>query len=217
MMLPKGRLAKPYTISEVRALTKEDLSLLRAPRATPNRIEKFRESHHRVAMLFAMGYKVHEIATITGYSTSRIASLRKTPAFSDLVEQKRDRVEAADVTDMIEDRHSLMQLQRASVRHLLDWYHDLDETGEIAPPRVSLAIAADMSDRVGFGKHSSQTTYDGNFAERLEKAVKQSNKVLEARVVPGPQPTTVPAARLPSIGRGGSSTMADPLSLKRRA
>lgn len=220
-MLPKGRIAKPWNITEVSELTAEELSLLREPRATPSSVvTKFRDSHHRVAMLFAMGYKVSEIAQITGYSTSRINSLRAAPAFEDLIETKRDKLEEAEIAEEVEGLGRMKrQLDAAATRHLLDWFHELDDAGELAPPRVALAISADMSDRTGLSKHSTQTNFNANFAEALERAINNTNKVLEARSVPvhGPQPGPAPAARLPAPGRGGPRSTPDPLSFRRRA
>lgn len=184
-MLPRGRIAKPFTITEVRELTPEETSVLREPRATPNRIAKFRDSHHRVAMLFALGYKIGEVCSITGYSHTRILTLKSTPSFEDLIAQKRERVEQAHIEVELDDYEVKTQIRKAADRHLLDYFHELDEAGEIAPPRVALAASADMSDRTGYAKLAVQANVDSkNFAELLEKTIRRSGKTIDASIVP---------------------------------
>jgi hypothetical protein len=174
-MIPRGKIAKAPRIKSVRALTKEDLPKLGEKRRDIGRVQRFRDSHHRVARLYARGYKTHEIMMMTGYSYQRLATLSGTPAFQDLIAGYR----LEDV--MEEERDEVEYLQRramlASLRHMNDHYDELDEVGELMPAKTALAIAADCADRLGYSRHTKSTVDVNVYADRLDKAIRIANGV----------------------------------------
>jgi hypothetical protein len=180
MKIPRGRIKLPIEITSDRELTKEDLKLLEQPRAKPSRITRIRNSHHRVALLLSYGLSYDEVATATGYSYARIATLAIDPTIQELsakYQEKRPEKIKELADEVIRQK---LELVLVSDRHIRDYYEQLDEDGELAPPRVALAISADNADRVGYGKHTTQTTnINHGFAERLERAINRSGIIID--------------------------------------
>ena len=74
---------------QVRELTQDDLDNLEAnppAKARTAVVKHLRHTHHLAARLIAEGRKSVEVASITGYSISRISILKQDPAFAELVE-----------------------------------------------------------------------------------------------------------------------------------
>src|SRR6266568_5314010 len=136
------------SIERGRSLERADLA---APKGREPAVKRFRESHHRVARLFAMGLRPFQVAEATGYTLVRISILRKDPAFQDLVARY-----AADVNDEWKQEVSgyyenLNKVRDITARMMLDQLVDADEVGEILPLRQLAGIHSDAADRTGFG------------------------------------------------------------------
>lgn len=69
-----------------------DLSELDKPAAMPSSLKRIRDIHHRIARRVAEGRGTTEIAQDLGYSISRISILKGDPAFQQLVEVYRKRI-----------------------------------------------------------------------------------------------------------------------------
>ena len=69
-----------------------DLSELDKPATMPSSIKRIRDVHHRIARRVAEGLGTTEIAQQLGYSISRISILKGDPAFQQLVEVYRKRL-----------------------------------------------------------------------------------------------------------------------------
>jgi len=173
-MLGRGRKSIRPAIGQVRELTREELGQPRA-KATP--IQKFRDSHHRMARLFASGLRVGEVAELTGYSVSRVSLFHSSPAFQDLIAEKR-KIEDEIARDQITAMNAMILSNGLKAeRKLADKLDDDDESEEMSV-RELISIARDAADRVGLSKRSIQTNVNMDFAQLLDRAIKRSDEVL---------------------------------------
>lgn len=169
-MFGPGRRPIRPGIGTVRELTAEELN---APRGRTAPIQRFRDSHHRMARLFASGLRVRDVAELTGYSVSRVSVFHSSPAFQSLIEEKR-KVEDEIAKDQITAYNQLILNNGLKAeRKLADKLDDDDEVEELSV-RELLSIARDAADRVGLSKRTVQTNVDINFAEMLDRAIKRS-------------------------------------------
>ena len=104
MRLSRGAVAKDRSILAVRELVREDLSALKEKRALGPAVARFRDPHHRLARLFAVGLRYEDICAKSGYSYNRISSLARDPAFQDLIASYRDKVDKAFVQSVLYSR-----------------------------------------------------------------------------------------------------------------
>lgn len=191
-MLGPGRRPGKPEIGEVRQLTLEEVL---SPRGRVAPIQRFRDSHHRMARLFASGLRVKEVAELTGYSISRVSLFHSSPAFQELIAQKRE-VEDEVLKDEISIYNQLiLQNGLKAERKLADKLDDDDENEEMSV-RELISIARDAADRVGLSKRTVQTNFDINFADLLDKAIKRSEmprsgdlKLVESSSAPAAHPT----------------------------
>lgn len=174
-MLGRGRKQVRPAIGQIRELTKEELS---SPRAKAQPIQKFRDSHHRMARLFASGLRVGEVAELTGYSVSRVSLFHTSPAFQDLIAEKR-KVEDEVARDQITAMNSLILSNGMKAeRKLADKLDDDDDSEEMSV-RELISIARDAADRVGLSKRSIQTNVNMDFAQLLDRAIKRSDEIMQ--------------------------------------
>lgn len=185
MTFPRQRLAKPRPIEGVRELTRDDLATLREPRANVLITKTLRDSHHRVARLLAMGLRPGEVASRTGYSNQRISTLSKSPAFQELIAGYRKMADDA----FLESQDDFYDIAFANMlkaeRMLSDKLDDADAAGETLPTRDLIAISRDAADRFGYGKHTSSTNLNVDFAAKLEAAKARSARP-DLKLVPAP-------------------------------
>lgn len=87
----RGRqgVAVDIDVQVVRSLTHDDLEHITQPGTAvlnpgPS-IQNLRHSHHRLAEQIAKGLTLEEISLSTGYSPSYISTIKRSPAFADLV------------------------------------------------------------------------------------------------------------------------------------
>ena len=173
-MLGRGRKSIRPAIGQIRELTKEELA---APRAKAKATEKFRDSHHRMARLFASGLRVGEVAELTGYSVSRVSLFHSSPAFQELIAEKR-KVEDEIARDQITAMNAMILSNGMKAeRKLADKLDDDDDSEEMSV-RELISIARDAADRVGLSKRSIQTNVNMDFAQLLDRAIARSENVL---------------------------------------
>lgn len=178
----RGRIiTKQRTLGPPRPLTKEDLALLTEKRDTDSKpvVQRFRDSHHMVARLFAMGLRPSQISQRVGYSINRLATFQKNPAFDALVQHYRELVNEA----YKEEADSFMEMATSNMRKAeriladrLDASED-EDGDQLSVPQL-VAITSDRMDRFGYGKHSTNLNVNVDFASRLEKARARSMKVI---------------------------------------
>ena len=174
-MIGAGRPPKRPKIMEVRELTRaEVMNVVRHKSAV---IKKFRDSHHRMARLFASGMRVSQVAELTGYSISRVSLLHTSPAFQDLIAQKRD-VEDQITRDNIQIYNEMILMNGLKAeRKLADKLDDDDETEEMSV-RELISISRDAADRVGLSKRSIQANVNLDFASLLDRAIARTQATL---------------------------------------
>lgn len=87
----RGRAAKPLHLEVLREVTQQDLEELSAARQTPSApahvptILELRHSHHMLARALAEGNSLQDASYLTGYSVDRIATLKGSPMFQELI------------------------------------------------------------------------------------------------------------------------------------
>lgn len=195
-MLGRGLIARERIIGPVRQLAMEELGALGESRKQPAAL-RFRDSHHRLAWMFAAGLTVTEVAAKAGYSLGRVSLLHNDPAFQQLIAEKRKMVELhrAEVVDDFEDLIKSNMLK--AERQLADKLDDADEKDETLPTRDLIAISRDAADRTGYGKKSTQVNVNVELASRLDKAIERSKSVRMVDVTPSPS-LVAPAPPVPS-------------------
>ena len=192
-MLGRGRPAKHPSIGQVRELSRQEVLSVTKSKIAP--IQKFRDSHHRMARLFASGLRVKEVAELTGYSVNRVSIFHTNPAFQNLIAEKR-KVEDEIAKDQITAYNQLiLENGIKAERKIADKLDDDDETEEMSV-RELISIARDAADRVGLSKRSIQTNVSVDFAALLDRAIQRSRPVSgELTIRPPSQSLTLaPAA-----------------------
>ena len=154
---------------EVRPLTREDLKALQSTKKIPiNRVQQFRDSHHRLARILAAGIRPQEAAEMTGYSISTVHAFQADPAFKELVAKNRPEVSEV-ITDVLAQRE-LLTIQNGikAERRLADRLDDEDD--DRITTRDLITIARDAADRTGLGKRSTVNNVNIDLARSLEAA-----------------------------------------------
>lgn len=151
----------------------------------PNRVAKFRESHHNMAKLFSAGLKGTEIAARTGYAETTISQFNNDPAFQELVTKYRDLNTQLFLEGRDEFYHAATKNMLQAERQLSDKMDEADEEGELLPTRELVSIVADRADRFGYGKRETKFNVNVDFADALQRAIKRSGKTIDGSVSEG--------------------------------
>lgn len=177
----------------IQVLKPEDLEFLREKSATPT-IIRLRESHHRIAMLLALGLTIKETADRVGYSAVRVSFLAGTPTMKDLIARYRQDVNEATIGAYRNFSEEKADIAMQGVRKIKDRFDEDDEAAALglAPgeglrlrDRDLASITANMLDSIGHGKISTNVNVNVGFAARLEEARQRAApKVVDAKAVP---------------------------------
>lgn len=147
---------------------------------------KLRDSHHRIAMLFASGLRTAEVAAETGYSLSYVSNLRGDPSMCDLIAFYHDQnVEPEYIKRITSFQGKLARLREIATDQLIEHAEEAAESGEKLRVRELLSMVAESADRTGHGKHQVHEVHH-TFAAQLDKALAASAKVIELRAAPSP-------------------------------
>lgn len=166
----------------MRALTRDDLACLKAPRAPQGRVKNFRNTHHRLAKLFAGGLSRRQIGEITGLSYTRLATYDNDPAFKELIAQYQPEADAQHEEQINEfialEFESAMSAARIKNRKLVEIDEALEAGEEVETPSLTtlLAVTGDFGDRFGYAKQSRQTNEVLDFAKILEVQMAKMGK-----------------------------------------
>lgn len=164
----------PY-IKSVRPLTREDLVHLRGPSARA-RLQTLRSRHHKMAMMIASGAKITDVAAACNMSPQRVSILSVDPSVKDLIAQYQGDV-VADIRDAMKDYAELVARNSLTAEVMLaSKLESLNENEESLPVRDLLAISRDGADRFGYGKKSTVTNINVDFAKNLEAAIARSRQ-----------------------------------------
>lgn len=184
--LQRGRvpIQQPVTITDIRPLTRADLTHLTVKRE-PKTLATLRDNHHRIARAVAGGLSNADVATTCGVSITRVSTLRSDPSFIELVAHYRaliteSWVATADpVTEFM--RANSLKAQ-AMISDKLD---EAAEKNEFLPTRDLLGIAEFGADRTGYGKVNKNLNINVDFAAKLEEARTRSARAPAARTIEG--------------------------------
>lgn len=183
--LHRGKLARVPKVLSVRPLTREDMKVLKAPRA-PGRPKILRDAHHRLARMVAAGYRNEEILKQSGYSYTRLLTLRQDPAFQELVSAYREKVDEAFVRGIDEfyetSTSNMLRAERMIEEHL----DEAEESGEKPSLKTLMSLTADRADRFGYSKKLVQRNENVDFAAMMEQIARSSGRsnVIDAKVIP---------------------------------
>lgn len=221
--MQEQRLAQPSFVHEVRDLTREDLELLKVPRASQALAfpAKLRDSHHRIARLVAAGLRTKDIAERTGYAQNRISTLCQSPAMQELVARYREKVEESFVDSIDAYYETATNNMLAAERQIADRLDEADAEGETLPMRDLIAISRDAADRFGYGKKATNVNINVDFAAQLERAIARSGKTIDSQAVPiapatRPQQSAKPVAELGVLAPRTPPVAAEPQAAFRR-
>lgn len=170
-MLGQGRPAKRPSIDRVRELTKAEVE--GTPRGKAPSVKRFRDTHHMVARLFAMGLRPGEVAFRTGYSQTRIGILHSDPAFEELVASYR-----ADVNESFREQtdeyfENISAIRNATARLARDKLEAIEDPDDISFRELAL-FHDTTADRTGYPKRTVAVNVNVDFAAQLDKAIKRS-------------------------------------------
>lgn len=184
--LHRGKLARHPRILSVASLVRDDLACLQDKRVGPPRVKAIRRQHHRVARLIALGYRDQDVARLTGYTPSRITSLKADPSVQELIATFDKQVEA-DFDSKIDHIHEEMCEIKLRSLNLISDRLEAAEEGE-APIALKdlLAVTTEMADRTGHGKHTTVRNENVNFAEMMKQLARSSGRsnVIDAKAIP---------------------------------
>lgn len=203
MKFGPGRPAKQLEIGTIREVGVEELRTTKS--GTVPGVQKIRDHHHQIAKMAALGMSSGQIATVMDMSLGRVSVLVNDAAMRELIEHYRARTDPDALTGANFGVLSLMTSAHARAVRILGARLEDVEAGEREMADGALTkVLGDLSDRVGFGKHST-VTVDTSFAAKLERARQRSGvKQIEGkaeRVLNLPQPIT----RLEEESAGESS------------
>lgn len=192
MTLHRGKLATEPEILEVRPLARADLGILTVKRRPDgdkqgtSAVTRFRDSHHRIARLFASGLRLAQVVERSGYSYNRVYTLSSDPAFQDLIAKYREKVDESWVETVDEFYKEGTEIMRIVQRQVRDRLNEADdEEGTPIPMNQLIALGADHMDRFGYGKRQTNVNINADFAVQLEKARgRMGGKTIEATVLP---------------------------------
>lgn len=143
-----------------------------------------RESHHRIAQMYAMGMTDSMIRRMTGLTQLRLRLYRNDPAFQNLVAELQKECDEK-MEDAIELTQQLMIHNRTmgeiAIAEAIQEH--LDGEREIQLSVLDKIVQGRM-DRTGYGK-TQKVEHKHDFAIRLEAAIERSSKVVEGREIEG--------------------------------
>src|SRR5580704_3077812 len=164
--------------------------------------QRYRVSHHAVAMMLAAGLEPFEIERRTGFTRRRLTILQADPTFQELITYYAKREQEKFVPLIEEVEHLKAHNTLVANRQIRD---RLEADDEAEVPRIAIRelIAIGGSTKTVEHKHSGSV--DLNIAARLDRAIERSGKkpreiehrsmeILEAQVVSreeAPQPRAV--------------------------
>lgn len=188
--------AAPVVVTVVREIREADRALLaQQPTAVRNGtvLKRLRDSHHKIAQLFADGLEPAEISRVTGYTLSRIYVLKGDPSMKELIAFYQ-----TNKTKEYTDFHARMA--ELGMDALQELHQRLDEDPDKMDSSFLKDLVKDLADRTGFAPVSKSVNVNvtGNLADRLNAARERMQKlsvgnqgptqVLEGEILPPGEP-----------------------------
>lgn len=176
MLGDRGRPRKRFEVRGARALTRHDLEGYVSE--GPPQIKKLRESHHRLARLFAQGVRNHEIAEATGYSRQRVNDLQRDPMFQELIARYREELNETWKEDQRDYYGTLNKGRDIAAQLATDWMQELrDGDVEDIPIRTVIALHDTFADRTGFGRKQTNYNINVDVKARLDQALRRTREI----------------------------------------
>ena len=142
---------------------------------------KLRESHHRVLRLVAVGYSHREIAARTGYTRERVSQIVCAPAAQSEILRLRGEIERKMIDTLVEEDLSEYELDQQTrllaKAQRLDRLLEADTSGELLSVKDYNSIIADLEDRYGTPRKSTNVNVHANMGNALEEAIRRSESV----------------------------------------
>lgn len=151
-MLPaRGRPGTVLLMEVERELTASDIERLALDptigRIGPPTIQRWRDRHHRVAILLASGKTVTETAQLCGLTPQRVGDLERTdPAFRELIENYRGQVTDSMLDEAQEFQGRWRDIGRGALGEIQDRLDDPNTRAKMSIEELR-RLAADSSDR----------------------------------------------------------------------
>jgi hypothetical protein len=155
--------------------------------------QRYRVSHHAVAMMLAAGLEPFEIERRTGFTRRRLTILQADPTFQELITYyaKREQEKFVPIIEEVEKlkAHNTLTATR-QIRDRLE----ADDEAEV--PRIAIRELIAIAGTTKTTEHKHSGSVDLNIAARLDRAIERSGKkpreiehqsqmeILEAQVVP---------------------------------
>ena len=143
-----------HTNNLASVLSGDDLSELSRPAPAPSSLKRIRDIHHYIARLVAEGRRTTDIARETGYSISRISILKSDPAFAQLVEMIRPKIE-----ELRDQAFATAEQQKRLLRQLAqeEMICRLEEDPATVGWNTLIEIASQVDDRLDMPKITRST------------------------------------------------------------
>jgi hypothetical protein len=145
-------------------------------------LDQYRERHHAVARLVAIGATHDHIRRQTGCTFRRISLLIADPSFKELVEGYRKQVDEAWNRNVDQYLDLGMGAMIMSESMIVDQLEEADEAGEKLPLLTLNRLSQDRADRFGYPK-TSQVEHKHDFAALMDRAIARSDKVKEVKMI----------------------------------
>ena len=156
-------------------------------------IERFRESHHAVARMLAVGMTASMIRQRTGRSQRSLTLLMQDPSFNELITHYRERVEEKWEENV--DRY--LDLGLSNMIRAESLIADKLEGDDEVPVMLLDRISQGRADRFGYGKNSTLKV-EHDFAASLDRAIARSGvKTIEGRVEESHHPLVLERPKAP--------------------
>jgi hypothetical protein len=143
------------------------------PRGAANLTESIRVRHHAIARLIAAGRKKSEIMNIMGVAASTLSQLERSPAFQALVLEYMNMMDKESV-------ESYTRLKIIGNLGMDELTRRLAEQPTAIKTSEVLEIVKTAADRTGMGPTSKQVTLNGRISPNDLRAIKASQRVVEA-------------------------------------
>ena len=145
-----------------------------------NIVEFYRESHHRIAEMFAMGYTPHMIMKKLGVSIRRLTLLYADESFQELIQYKSGEITERFEKDRDEYKETCVANKLKAELALSDKLDEhFEEDGEKLSAAFLNKISMDRADRFGYGKNST-VKLEAGLGDLLQKAINRSGvKIIE--------------------------------------
>lgn len=207
-----GRPAKSPSVDSVRDLTAADLRGLVRTKVY-GKVKKFRDSHHMLARLFAMGLRPGEIAEEVGYSKVRVSTLQTDPAFQELIAHYQSLVDESFSEKADEYFETVSSNRRIAARLINDKLNDAEP--DDVSFRELVMIHSDSADRTGYPKRQVAINVNTDFASLLDKAIQRSQQS-DPKLIEHDPSGSLPAGA-DGVGQENQSSSSGPQLLRRRA